>query len=97
MKKKKKVAAGPRGMKYENTQNNENASNGKRDFDDKICFEEKMKETTRPWWKKKKKVWHGFGCLDTKYHITTKTQPPLKNKVDAATHTTNTWRIKHHR
>ena len=70
MKKQKKVAAGPRGTKNENTQNNENASNGKRDFDDEICFEEKMEYTTRPWRKKnRKKVWHGFGCLDTKYHI----------------------------
>ena len=44
MKKKKKVAAGPRDTKNENTQNNENASNGKRDFDDKICCEEKMRK-----------------------------------------------------
>ena len=55
MKKKKKVAAGPRGTKNENTQYNENASNGKRDFDDEICFEEKMEETTRPWRKEEKK------------------------------------------
>ena len=47
--------------------------------------------------KKKKKLWHGFGSLATKYHIIAENTQPLKNNTDVSTHTTNTWKIKHHR